>query len=114
MRIALVLRKKQLFKSRQMQMNATQTKEKESADIELLEVISNTSELLLFNDDVNTFDHVIDCLIRICKHEPEQAEQCAMIVHFKGKCTVKKGDKGELIAMCRALCDEGLSATIGE
>jgi ATP-dependent Clp protease adaptor protein ClpS len=68
----------------------------------------------LFNDDVNTFDHVIECLVRICKHEPLQAEQSALIVHFKGKCCVKKGEHSELAAMCQALCDEGLSATISK
>ena len=70
--------------------------------------------LILYNDDVNTFDHVIDCLVRICKHEELQAEQCAMLVHFKGKCDVKHGEKADLMAMCQALLDEGLSATIGE
>ena len=48
--------------------------------------------LILFNDDVNTFEFVIDSLIEVCKHEPEQAEQCALVAHFKGKCPVKDGD----------------------
>ncbi len=82
--------------------------------LEVLDDIGTPAQLLLFNDEVNTFDHVIECLIRICKHEPLQAEQSATIVHYKGKCVVKNGDRGELTAMCQALCDEGLSATIGE
>lgn len=81
---------------------------------EVLEGVDHSSALILYNDDVNTFDHVIDCLVRICKHEELQAEQCALLVHFKGKCTVKQGAKQDLMAMCQALLDEGLSATIGE
>ena len=52
--------------------------------------------VVLFNDNHNTFDHVIDCLITTCGHDALQAEQCAMIVHFKGKCTVKTGSYDEL------------------
>jgi ATP-dependent Clp protease adaptor protein ClpS len=90
------------------------TKQKEEIWLDVLDEIGTPAELLLFNDDVNTFDHVIECLVRICKHEPVQAEQSALIVHFKGKCCVKKGEHSELAAMCQALCDEGLSATISK
>ncbi|MFN4973120.1 MAG: ATP-dependent Clp protease adaptor ClpS [Bacteroidota bacterium] len=90
------------------------TKLKEELWLDVLDEIGMPAELLLFNDDVNTFDHVIECLVRICKHEPLQAEQSALIVHFKGKCCVKKGEHSELAAMCQALCDEGLSATISK
>jgi ATP-dependent Clp protease adaptor protein ClpS len=90
------------------------TQQKQEELIDLLDGIGTPAELILYNDDVNTFDHVIDCLMRICSHQPEQAEQCALIVHLKGKCTVKKGDRGELAAMCQALCDEGLSAVLGD
>lgn len=82
--------------------------------VEVLEGVTSGATLILYNDDVNTFDHVIDCLVRICKHEELQAEQCAFLVHYKGKCDVKHGEKGDLMAMCQALLDEGLSATIGE
>ncbi len=82
--------------------------------LEVLDDVGNSSKLILYNDDVNTFDHVIECLIRICNHEPLQAEQSATLVHYKGKCIVKTGDRGELAAMCIALCDEGLSAVLGE
>lgn len=69
-------------------------------------------EIVLYNDDVNTFDHVIDCLIKYCQHEPEQAEQCAILVHYKGKCTVKTGTIDELKPQCSALLEAGLSAEI--
>ena len=63
-------------------------KEKETV---LMTEIGQEHELILFNDDVNTFDHVIETLVSVCDHTYEQAEQCAYIVHFSGKCTVKKG-----------------------
>lgn len=69
-------------------------------------------EIILFNDDVNTFDHVIACLVRICQHEAEQAEQCAWLVHFNGKCSVKRGSLLDLKPRCQALQQEGLSATL--
>jgi Uncharacterized conserved protein len=68
--------------------------------------------LILYNDDVNTFDYVIDSLIEVCGHEPEQAAQCAMITHFKGKCDVKKGSFDYLRPMKQELINRNLSATI--
>ncbi|UMY65255.1 MULTISPECIES: ATP-dependent Clp protease adaptor ClpS [unclassified Flavobacterium] len=76
------------------------------------ESLGNLNEIVLFNDDVNTFDHVIDTLIRVCKHTAEQAEQCAIIVHYKGKCTVKTGTFEELKPQCTQLLEAGLSAEI--
>jgi len=76
------------------------------------EAVVSESQIVLFNDDVNTFDHVIDTLIRVCNHEPLQAEQCAMLVHYKGKCTVKTGELKKLEPMCTSLLDAGLSAEI--
>ena len=70
------------------------------------------NEIVLFNDDVNTFDHVIETLIRVCKHTAEQAEQCALLVHFKGKCTVKTGSYDELEPQCSSLLEAGLNAEI--
>jgi ATP-dependent Clp protease adaptor protein ClpS len=70
------------------------------------------NEIVLHNDDVNTFDHVIETLIRVCKHDALQAEQCALLVHYKGKCTVKTGTLEELKPQCTALLDAGLSAEI--
>lgn len=69
-------------------------------------------KIVLYNDEVNTFDWVIDSLIEVCRHEPVQAEQCTLIVHFKGKCDVKEGDWETLEPMCTALLDRGLTAEI--
>lgn len=73
---------------------------------------STSYSLVLYNDDVNTFDHVINCLIRICKHDVLQAEQCAWLVHNKGKCNVKSGKLSDLRKMHNALVNNGLSAEI--
>ncbi len=69
-------------------------------------------EIILHNDDVNTFEHVIDCLQEFCEHDPIQAEQCAWIVHYNGKCSVKRGTFDQLEPRCIALQDRGLSADI--
>jgi ATP-dependent Clp protease adaptor protein ClpS len=74
--------------------------------------ISNSYSLVLYNDDVNTFDHVINCLIRICKHDVVQAEQCAWLVHNRGKCNIKSGKLTILRKMQNALTQNGLSAEI--
>ncbi len=89
---------------------STQEKVLESVSIE--ELISLNNEIVLFNDDVNTFDHVIDTLIRVCDHTSEQAEQCAILVHYTGKCTVKTGSYNDLKPQCSSLLDAGLSAEI--
>jgi ATP-dependent Clp protease adaptor protein ClpS len=68
--------------------------------------------LILFNDDVNTFDFVIQCLIEICEHEVEQAEQCTYIIHYKGKCDVKRGSFDDLEPRMKELNRRGLSAAI--
>ncbi|WP_435133640.1 ATP-dependent Clp protease adaptor ClpS [Formosa sp. A9] len=70
------------------------------------------NEIVLYNDEVNTFDHVIDTLIYACDHTPEQAEQCSIIVHYKGKCTVKTGTYSDLEPRCFKLLQAGLSAEI--
>jgi ATP-dependent Clp protease adaptor protein ClpS len=69
-------------------------------------------DLVLHNDDVNTFDFVIETLIDVCGHNPLQAEQCAHIVHNNGKCGIKKGSFTDLKPMCETLLGKGLSATI--
>jgi len=76
------------------------------------DTISLTKELILHNDDFNTFDFVIESLIEICKHDPLQAEQCSLIVHYKGKCAVKSGVFDELKPKCDELTSRGLTATI--
>lgn len=70
------------------------------------------NSLVLHNDEVNTFDFVIECLMDICEHSTVQAEQCTYLVHYKGKCEVKKGSFDILRPMRHALVDKGLSATI--
>ena len=77
--------------------------------------ISNANqlnEIVLFNDEVNTFEHVIETLVHVCKHSYEQAEQCSLLVHYKGKCTVKTGVYEELEPQCTQLLKAGLSAEI--
>ncbi|MFL0352138.1 ATP-dependent Clp protease adaptor ClpS [Xanthomarina sp. GH4-25] len=88
------------------------TKEKiqEQNSVDTLE--QNNNEIVLYNDDVNTFDHVINTLIYACEHTAEQAEQCSIIVHYKGKCTVKTGSYKELEPRCSMLLEAGLSAEI--
>lgn len=88
------------------------TKEITEEEIEFSSLIDKFRELILFNDDVNTFEHVIETLIRVCNHEPLQAEQCAMLVHYKGKCAVKTGSFTELKPLCSALLKADLSAEI--
>jgi len=69
-------------------------------------------EILLFNDDVNTFDYVIEMLVQVCEHSYQQAEQCSIIVHNSGKCVVKTGSYKDLKPRCSKLIDSGLSAEI--
>ncbi len=88
------------------------TKEQIKEEIDLAELKVNEYQIVLFNDDVNTFDHVVETLIRVCNHTPEQAEQCSIIVHYKGKCTVKTGSYEELKPRCIQLLKADLSAEI--
>lgn len=76
------------------------------------EILSKPYKLVLHNDDYNTFDWVIKCLMEICKHELEQANQCAHIVHFRGKCDVKYGDYETISTMKEKLEMSGLSVTM--
>jgi len=87
-------------------------KEKISEELLLEEEVVKQNEIILFNDEVNTFDHVIDTLIAVCDHTPEQAEQCSLIVHYNGKCTVKTGLFKELKPQYSKLLQAGLSAEI--
>lgn len=88
------------------------TKEKIQEEVSVAELESDQNEIVLYNDDVNTFDHVINSLIFACEHTPEQAEQCSIIVHYKGKCIVKTGGYDELKPQCSMLLEAGLSAEI--
>lgn len=77
------------------------------------DILGNEENLLvLHNDDIHTFDYVIDCLVDICEHNTVQAEQCTFIIHYKGKCDVKKGSFEFLKPMKDGLIERGLNATI--
>lgn len=88
------------------------TKRKTEEHIDILEKEVKKHKIVLFNDDVNTFDFVIDSLIDVCEHTLEQAEQCTILVHYTGKCTVKTGEYNDLKPRCTALLNRGLSAEI--
>lgn len=91
---------------------------KPKIDIDVLDDIDEAIEninlwnLVVFNDDINTFDHVIETLITVCNHTPEQAEQCTLLIHYKGKAVVKSGDFDELAAMRNAICQRHISAEV--
>jgi ATP-dependent Clp protease adaptor protein ClpS len=74
--------------------------------------IEDVRDLMVFNDDFNTFDHVIQTLIKVCKHDQLQAEQCTYMIHYKGKCSVKKGVYEELKPMREGISSAGIKASI--
>ena len=88
------------------------TREKIQEEVDVLEQEANQHEIVLYNDEVNTFDFVIDSLISVCDHTLMQAEQCTYLVHFKGKCTVKTGEIEDLKPRCSKLLELGLSAEL--
>ena len=88
------------------------TKEEIIEQISINGLTNFNNEIIVYNDDINTFDHVIETLIRVCNHTAEQAEQCSIIIHYKGKCTVKTGVLDELKPQCSSLLEAGLSAEI--
>ena len=69
-------------------------------------------EIIVYNDDINTFDHVIDTLIDTCDHNPHQAEQCTLIIHYNGKCAVKTGEYKDLKPRCTRILEAGINAEI--
>lgn len=81
---------------------------------DVMEAVETTEvmDLVVFNDDVNTFAHVTDTLIRVCKHTAEQAEQCTLIIHHRGKCAVKNGSFEFLKPLREAICEAGIDARI--
>ena len=85
---------------------------KEDYEEDLLLLEEQIHQIILHNDEFNTFDYVIDCLMEICEHSEEQAEQCAHLVHYKGKCDVKRGTMEDLIPRHHKLLDKGLSTEI--
>ncbi len=86
------------------------TKFKEETDTDVL--VEHLFSLIVWNDDVNTFEWVIETLVDVCGHSFEQAEQCAFFIHYKGKYAVKKADYDTLKPMCDAITDRGINATI--
>lgn len=76
------------------------------------EVGIDQQQIIVYNDDFNTFDFVIESLIKVCKHDKIQAEQCTYLIHYKGKCSVKRGSYQELEPMCTALLERGITAEI--
>jgi ATP-dependent Clp protease adaptor protein ClpS len=93
-------------------------KPKENPQIDVIDQVEEVLEdvklwsLVVFNDDVNTFDHVIDTLVDVCDHETTQAEQCAMLIHLKGKCAVNSGEYDELVSQRNEICRRGISAEV--
>ena len=79
---------------------------------EILRVGKKQNDIIIHNDDVNTFQFVIETLVEVCDHNPLQAEQCALIIHHNGKCGVKRGDYKNLKPLCENLLERGLSAEI--
>jgi ATP-dependent Clp protease adaptor protein ClpS len=90
--------------------NDTSTKQWEETDV--LTSVEEPCNLIVWNDEVNTFEWVIDTLMEICGHSHEQAEQCAYIIHFQGKYAVKNGSYDELKPKCDAITDRGIGATV--
>jgi ATP-dependent Clp protease adaptor protein ClpS len=89
---------------------ATEIQEKPEVDV--LEEPVHPFHLIVWNDEVNTFEWVIETLMEVCRHSYEQAEQCAYIIHYKGKYSVKQGDYEELRPLCDAITDRGIGATV--
>lgn len=86
----------------------TQTQEQ----TDVLEKTTENHSLIVFNDDVNTFDFVIESLIELCDHDWLQAEQCTTLIHYKGKCDVKSGEYNSLEPICSAFLERGITAEI--
>jgi ATP-dependent Clp protease adaptor protein ClpS len=80
--------------------------------LEIETLVQPPKALVLYNDDVNTFDFVTESLVKVCRHDVLQAEQCTYLVHYTGKCAVKNGSFEKLKPLCEALLDRGLSAKI--
>jgi ATP-dependent Clp protease adaptor protein ClpS len=107
--VELLLRQKNYLCAMQ---NNTDTKYSE--DVAVLTATASSCQLIVWNDEVNTFDWVIETLMEICGHTFEQAEQCSLFIHFKGKYAVKEGEYDDLRPMCDAILDRGINATVEE
>jgi len=94
------------------QFTNTSEKNKQQYDVDVLEKNISSYNLIVWNDEVNTFDWVIETLVEVCNHTEEQAEQCAFLIHFKGKYAVKQGDYNTLKPMCNSIIERGINATV--
>ena len=92
-------------------LNATLEEIEIKEQVQTLE-FTNAHELVVFNDDVNTFDHVIDALVKVCDHSLEQAEQCTFLIHHRGQCSVKEGEFETLVSQRNAICKRGINAEV--
>lgn len=81
-------------------------------EIQIETLVEKDWKLVVYNDDVNTFDHVIQTLIEICSHSPIQAEQCTLMIHYKGRATVKQGEYEELVQMRTGITDRHINAEV--
>jgi ATP-dependent Clp protease adaptor protein ClpS len=96
-------------------MNRTPKKQEQADTLVMEEVetdVQDPFQLIVWNDEVNTFEWVIETLVEVCSHSYEQAEQCAYIIHFRGKYAVKEGEYTELKPMCDAITERGIGATL--
>jgi ATP-dependent Clp protease adaptor protein ClpS len=91
---------------------AVRTETFEQTEIDVLTELDKPFQIIVWNDEVNTFEWVIETLIEICGHSEEQAEQCAMLIHTKGKYGVKNGNYDELKPQCDAITERGIGATL--
>ena len=88
------------------------TRTKQQEDVDVHTEADEPMSLIVWNDEVNTFEWVIETLVEVCGHSAEQAEQCAYIIHFQGKYAVKQGSYDELKPQCDAITDRGIGATL--
>ena len=86
--------------------------ESEQTIVEVDEVTVDEQNVIIYNDDFNTFEHVIATLIKVCRHTKEQAEQRTWLIHYKGKCAVKSGEFNKLVPIKDAICEAGIDAKI--
>lgn len=86
----------------------------EEHDVDVMDEDMFQYHLIVWNDEINTFEWVIKTLIEVCNHDKEQAEQCTLIIHNKGKCSVKTGEYDTLKPLCDGITDRGIGATIEE
>jgi ATP-dependent Clp protease adaptor protein ClpS len=87
-------------------------KEEVLEEVDVEEKLTDSHEIIVYNDEVNTFDHVIETLIKTCDHDVIQAEQCTLLIHYKGKCAVKSGGFDDLKPRCTEILKAGINAEI--